>query len=108
MAEIPRWWMRGDWFDVCSCNVACPVLEVREMSLRKTEDRAHLFPSPVWSILSIVKGLPSSNSAENSSWISSPRQRTIRSLEAERAPMGPARSDPIAWHVAIAMILVTV
>ena len=24
MAEIPRWWMRGDWFDVCSCDLPCP------------------------------------------------------------------------------------
>ncbi len=24
MADIPNWWMRGDWFDVCSCNIACP------------------------------------------------------------------------------------
>jgi hypothetical protein len=24
MANVPSWWMRGDWFDVCSCNIACP------------------------------------------------------------------------------------
>jgi hypothetical protein len=24
MASVPSWWMRGDWFDVCSCNIACP------------------------------------------------------------------------------------
>ena len=24
MANIPQWWIRGDWFDVCSCNIACP------------------------------------------------------------------------------------
>ena len=24
MAEIPSWWMKGDWFDVCSCAVPCP------------------------------------------------------------------------------------
>ncbi len=24
MADIPKWWMKGDWFDVCSCNIACP------------------------------------------------------------------------------------
>lgn len=24
MAEIPRWQLRGDWFDVCSCDIACP------------------------------------------------------------------------------------
>ncbi|MGH7966191.1 MAG: DUF1326 domain-containing protein [Candidatus Binatia bacterium] len=24
MADIPQWQMRGDWFDVCSCNIACP------------------------------------------------------------------------------------
>jgi hypothetical protein len=24
MANIPSWWMNGDWFDVCSCNVPCP------------------------------------------------------------------------------------
>jgi hypothetical protein len=24
MAEIPRWWMKGNWFDVCSCTVPCP------------------------------------------------------------------------------------
>jgi hypothetical protein len=24
MADIPEWWVRGDWFDVCSCDIACP------------------------------------------------------------------------------------
>jgi hypothetical protein len=24
MADIPQWSMKGDWFDVCSCNIACP------------------------------------------------------------------------------------
>jgi hypothetical protein len=24
MAEVPRWYARGDWFDVCKCNVPCP------------------------------------------------------------------------------------
>jgi hypothetical protein len=24
MAEIPRWHMRGDWFDVCKCSIPCP------------------------------------------------------------------------------------
>jgi hypothetical protein len=24
MADVPLWWMRGDWFDVCSCDIACP------------------------------------------------------------------------------------
>ena len=24
MADIPQWWMKGHWFDVCSCNVPCP------------------------------------------------------------------------------------
>jgi len=24
MAEIPQWHVAGDWFDVCSCNIACP------------------------------------------------------------------------------------
>ena len=24
MADIANWRMRGDWFDVCSCNIACP------------------------------------------------------------------------------------
>ena len=24
VADIPRWWMKGDWFDVCSCDIACP------------------------------------------------------------------------------------
>lgn len=24
MKDIPNWWMKGDWFDVCSCNVPCP------------------------------------------------------------------------------------
>lgn len=24
MAGIPNWWMKGDWFDVCSCSVPCP------------------------------------------------------------------------------------
>ena len=22
--QIPRWTLDGDWFDVCSCNIACP------------------------------------------------------------------------------------
>jgi hypothetical protein len=24
MAKVPAWHARGDWFDVCSCNVPCP------------------------------------------------------------------------------------
>jgi hypothetical protein len=24
MAEIPRWQLEGDWFDVCKCNIPCP------------------------------------------------------------------------------------
>jgi len=24
MADTPRWWMQGDWFDLCSCDIACP------------------------------------------------------------------------------------
>src|SRR5215216_2131536 len=24
MKDIPNWWMKGDWFDVCSCNIPCP------------------------------------------------------------------------------------
>ncbi len=24
MAEIPRWYAKGDWFDVCRCNIPCP------------------------------------------------------------------------------------
>ncbi|MGH7540163.1 MAG: DUF1326 domain-containing protein, partial [Gemmatimonadota bacterium] len=24
MAEIPTWSLKGDWFDVCSCNIPCP------------------------------------------------------------------------------------
>lgn len=24
MTDIPQWWMKGDWFDVCSCNIPCP------------------------------------------------------------------------------------
>ncbi len=24
MSTIPEWWMKGDWFDVCSCNIPCP------------------------------------------------------------------------------------
>ena len=24
MTDIPSWWMKGDWFDACSCNVPCP------------------------------------------------------------------------------------
>ena len=24
MAEIPSWHITGDWFDNCSCAVACP------------------------------------------------------------------------------------
>ena len=24
MADTPKWHLKGDWFDVCSCNIACP------------------------------------------------------------------------------------
>ena len=24
MTDIPNWWMKGDWFDACSCDVPCP------------------------------------------------------------------------------------
>jgi hypothetical protein len=24
MPDVPRWWMKGDWFDVCRCNLPCP------------------------------------------------------------------------------------
>jgi hypothetical protein len=24
MMNVPSWWMKGDWFDLCSCNVPCP------------------------------------------------------------------------------------
>jgi len=24
MNDIPNWWAKGDWFDVCSCDMACP------------------------------------------------------------------------------------
>ncbi len=24
MVDIPRWELRGDWFDVCKCNIPCP------------------------------------------------------------------------------------
>jgi len=24
MTNVPDWWMKGDWFDVCSCTVPCP------------------------------------------------------------------------------------
>src|SRR5260370_38044548 len=24
MAEIPKWRVAGDWFDVCSCDIPCP------------------------------------------------------------------------------------
>ncbi len=24
MAEVPRWTLKGDWFDVCSCDIPCP------------------------------------------------------------------------------------
>jgi hypothetical protein len=24
MNNISNWWMKGDWFDVCSCNIPCP------------------------------------------------------------------------------------
>jgi hypothetical protein len=24
MPNVPNWWMKGEWFDVCSCNVPCP------------------------------------------------------------------------------------
>jgi len=26
MAEIPQWHVSGDWFDVCSCDIACPCI----------------------------------------------------------------------------------
>ena len=26
MAEIPTWHVAGDWFDVCSCDIACPCI----------------------------------------------------------------------------------
>jgi len=26
MAEIPQWHVTGDWFDVCSCDIACPCI----------------------------------------------------------------------------------
>ena len=26
MAEIPQWHVVGDWFDVCSCDIACPCI----------------------------------------------------------------------------------
>lgn len=22
--ETPKWWLKGDWFDACSCNTPCP------------------------------------------------------------------------------------
>lgn len=22
--DVPSWWMKGDWFDACSCNIPCP------------------------------------------------------------------------------------
>lgn len=24
MAEVPEWHVKGDWFDVCNCNIPCP------------------------------------------------------------------------------------
>ena len=24
MADVPRWWLRGDWFVVCNCTIPCP------------------------------------------------------------------------------------
>lgn len=24
MPDIPKWWLKGDWFDVCKCNIPCP------------------------------------------------------------------------------------
>src|SRR5207249_10633535 len=24
MADIPKWQLNGDWFDVCKCNIPCP------------------------------------------------------------------------------------
>ncbi len=35
MADIPRWWMKGDWFDVCSCDIACPC------TFGRAPDRGH-------------------------------------------------------------------
>jgi len=30
MAEIPTWHARGDWFDVCKCNIPCPCTFAQE------------------------------------------------------------------------------
>jgi hypothetical protein len=24
MADIPKWQLQGDWFDVCKCDIPCP------------------------------------------------------------------------------------
>jgi hypothetical protein len=24
MTNVPRWYAKGDWFDVCKCNIPCP------------------------------------------------------------------------------------
>jgi len=24
MTKVPRWSAKGDWFDVCKCNIPCP------------------------------------------------------------------------------------
>lgn len=24
MPDVPTWWMKGDWFDACSCSIPCP------------------------------------------------------------------------------------
>jgi hypothetical protein len=24
---VPTWSLKGDWFDVCTCNIACPFVQ---------------------------------------------------------------------------------
>lgn len=37
MAEIPKWRVTGDWFDVCSCDIPCPC----EFAQPPTDDRCY-------------------------------------------------------------------
>lgn len=37
MATIPRWHVKGDWFDVCSCNIPCPCYFAQAPTLGECE-----------------------------------------------------------------------
>ncbi|MCK7615725.1 DUF1326 domain-containing protein [Roseibium sediminicola] len=39
MTHVENWWMKGDWFDSCSCDVGCPC----EFAERPTDNRCEGF-----------------------------------------------------------------